>query len=435
MFIINTSFLIIILIELTYDFNNFYYIIILIMNKQLFSDASNIIDYSINEVLPNKSIKKIFNKIEKPKGKAIMIAIGKAAYTMASEFTSNFDITKGLVITKYGHAKSKLPNTEIIEAGHPILDNNSLISTSKAIDLCNNLTKDDIVYMLISGGGSSLFEYPFIDLKELQDINDYLIKSGASINEINCIRKRLSKVKGGRFAEICKPAKIINIVLSDVIGDSLDVIASGPTYPDSSSYNDVTNVIKKYNLHFNETIMNYLKKDAINSLDNIETYTIGNNSLLKKAAAEKAQSLGYKTKIIDKDITEDINNVVEYLKSLLDNNKYNNENICIIAGGELTIEVKGSGLGGRNQELACRMIPYLLDTNACMFAISSDGTDGPTNAAGGYVDKDSYNPELNEYLMNNDSYHYLEKYNKLIKIGPTGTNVCDLYCILIKNKA
>lgn len=402
------------------------------MNKQLFNDAIKIIDYSINEVLPNKSIRKIFNKIEKPKGKSIMIAIGKAAYTMASEFTSNFKITKGLVITKYGHAKSSLPNTEIIEAGHPILDNNSLLATSKAIDLCSNLTKDDVVYMLISGGGSSLFEYPLIDLINLQKINDQLIKCGASINEINCIRKRLSKVKGGKFAEICKPAKVINIVLSDVIGDSLDVVASGPTYPDTSSYNDAIEVIKKYNLSYNETILNCLKNDTAKSLDNIETYIISNNSSLKEAAATKAKLLGYNVTIINEAIVEDIDKATYLFKSIIEENLIKKDNICIVAGGEITIKVTGKGLGGRNQELACRMIPYLSNTNACMFAISSDGTDGPTDATGGYVDKDSYNEELNTYLNNNDSYHYLEKYNGLIKTGPTGTNVCDLYCILIK---
>ena len=401
------------------------------MNKNLFKDANQIIDFSINASLPN--VKKALNNFSKPKGRTIMIAIGKAAYTMASETISQIDIDEGLVITKYSHLKSSLKNTTIIEAGHPILDENSLLATSKTIQMCSNLTKDDVILFLISGGGSSLFELPLINLDKLQAINKQLINCGASINEINIIRNRLSKVKGGKFAKLCEPAKIINIILSDVIGDSLNIIASGPTNIDPSTPNDALKVIKKYNLNLDNEILELLQHDTIKELNNVENHIIGNNDLLVESAKTKAKFLGYQVIPTKQHLTCDINEAVLYFSSFLNNTNKSNSKVCIIIGGEISINVKGNGLGGRNQEFACRMAPLLINTNACFFALGSDGTDGPTNAAGGYVDKDSYDSSIDSYLKSNDSYHYLEKNNGLIITGPTLTNVCDLYCLLINN--
>lgn len=405
------------------------------MNKSLFKDANEIINYSINEVLPDKTIRTYFNNFNKPKGKTIMIAIGKAAFTMARETVSIISVDKGLVVTKYDHSKGSIPNTEIIEAGHPTPDSNSIKAAQKAIGLCSNLTSDDTVLMLISGGGSSLFELPIIDLKELQEINNELVKSGASINEINIIRKRLSKVKGGKFAEICKPAKVINIILSDIINNPLDMIASGPTYIDSSTSKEALKIIDKYKIDIKENIKELLKNESVKDLNNIETHIIGSNEDLRKAAKQKAITLGYKVVDIDKPITSDINDAVSLFKEKIDQYKDCKENICIIAGGEITVKINGDGLGGRNQEFACRMSKYITDNNICFFAIGSDGTDGPTDVAGGYVDKDTFNNELDYYLIKNDTYHFLEKYGGHIKTGPTGSNVCDLYCLLIKNNS
>lgn len=405
------------------------------MNKSLFKDANEIINYSINEVLPDKTIRTFFNNFNKPKGKTIMIAIGKAAFTMAKETVSIISVDKGLVVTKYDHSKGSISNTEIIEAGHPTPDSNSIKAAQKAIDLCSNLTSDDTILMLISGGGSSLFELPLINLEELQDINNQLIKCGASISEINTIRKRLSKVKGGKFAEICKPAKVINIILSDIINNPLDMIASGPTYIDSSTSQDALKIINKYKLEIKENTKELLKNETIKILDNIKTHIIGSNEGLRQATKHKAIALGYKVIDIENPITSDINEAVELFKEKINQYKDSKENICIIAGGEITIRINGDGLGGRNQEFACRMSKYITDSNICFFAIGSDGTDGPTDAAGGYADKDTFNNELDYYLNKNDSYHYLEKYGGHIKTGPTGSNVCDLYCLLIKNNS
>lgn len=400
------------------------------MNKDLYNDANQITNYSINEILPDKAIKKALLNYSKPKGRTILLSIGKAAYQMAKEIVLNIEIDKGIVITKYNHSKEPIQNIKIYEAGHPIVDENSIKATREAIDMCSNLTEDDLVILSISGGGSSLFENPLIELNKLKEVNNKLLKCSASIEEINTIRKRLSRVKGGKFGELCKPAKVMNIILSDIINDPLDMIASGPTYPDSSSSKEAINIINKYSLNFDQEIINLLNKETIKYLNNIESYIIGNNKILKSSAKKKAEDLGYKVINIEKPLTCNIDEAVSIFKMLLDKH-INEHNVCIIAGGEIVLEVKGNGLGGRNQELACRMAKYMKD-NVCFFAIGSDGTDGPTDAAGGYVDKNIFNSEIDNYINNNDSYHYLEKYEGLIKTGPTGSNVNDLYCLLIK---
>ena len=291
------------------------------MNKILNKDSNIIIESSLKEVLPNITVQKALKHFTKPKGKTIMIAIGKAAFTMAKETTSLIQIDKGLVVTKYNHSKGNIVNTEIIEAGHPILDENSIKATNKAISICSNLTSDDTVIMLISGGGSSLFEAPLINIEELQYINNQLIKSSATINEINTIRKRLSKVKGGKFGELCKPAKVINIILSDIINDPLDMIASGPTYPDNTNSKDAIEIINKYKLKINNNTKILLEQEPIKTLNNVETYIVGNNEQLKKAAKEKAEELNYKVYFIDKPLTSNIDDAINIFKNKIEEYK------------------------------------------------------------------------------------------------------------------
>lgn len=375
--------------------------------------------------MPEKAVSTSLASFKKPLGKTIMISIGKAAYTMAKQVLSLIDIDEGLVVTKYGHSKDPLKNTKIIESGHPLLDENSLLAANEAIKMVSNLNVNDTVIMLISGGGSSLFELPFIPLKKLQSLNDELIKSGANINEINIIRKRLSKVKGGKFGSLCYPAKVFNIILSDIINDPLDMIASGPTVPDTSSNIDAINIINKYGIKVDDQILELLNKKTTTTLNNIETFIAGNNEGLKLAAKRKAIELGYDVIYIDKPLTCDISEAVNIISSQI---KDCPNNTAIIYGGEITLNVKGNGLGGRNQELALRMIPYI-NKDTCFFSVGSDGTDGPTDAAGAYVDFDS-EKDINDYVNNNDAYHCFEKYGGLIKTGPTGTNVCDLYCVI-----
>ncbi|MDO4198500.1 MAG: DUF4147 domain-containing protein [Erysipelotrichaceae bacterium] len=395
------------------------------MNKDLYNNALSIINYSIKQSLPYEAVRNCLKDFNNPKGKTILISIGKAAYTMAKAAADTITFDKGLIITKHNHSKEPINNIEIIEAGHPIPDNNSLLAGKKAMELVKNLNKNDVVLFFISGGGSALFEDMNISLDLLKDINDQLIRSGADINEINTVRKRLSNIKGGRFAKLCEPAKVINIILSDIIGDPLDSIASGPTNPDTSTYMDAVNIIDKYHLNIDKSLLN---KEDISSLNNIENHIILNNSHLIHSAAVKARELGYDVKEINTPLTCDIYDAVSVISSYI---KEYDKDTAIIFGGEITIGVKGNGLGGRNQHLSLSLLP-LLNKNMAFFAIGSDGTDGPTDAAGGYTDYSMSSDNINDYLNDYDSYHGLDKINGLIKTGPTGTNVCDLYVLLYK---
>lgn len=398
------------------------------MIETLIKDSSLIIKTAIAEVMPQKAVAKALADIEKPIGKTIIIAIGKAAYDMAKKASEIIDYDKGLIVTKYKHSKGDIKNFTIIEAGHPILDQNSIIAGKEAIKMVNDLSTDDLVLFLISGGGSALFEVPLLELNEFQDINDQLLKCGATIEEINTVRKRLSQVKGGRFAEYCKPAKVINIILSDIIGDPLDMIASGPTVNDRSSSDQALSIIKKYKLNLSAKAQELMHHDCPHDLNNVTSKVTGNNYGLRKAAINRCKELGYKIIEIKEplcgDIKETENLLCDYLKENYD------EKTAIIASGEITVEIKGKGLGGRNQELALRLGKHLKDNDSLVFCIGSDGTDGPTDAAGAYCILDNIKEDINDYLSNNDAYHYFEKYGGLIKTGPTGTNVCDLYCIL-----
>lgn len=399
------------------------------MNETLYSDCLKIVKDSIKDVLPNKGVKNALINFNAPKGNIYMIAIGKAAFQMAKETLKHINIKKGIVITKYKHSKGKLKNTKIFEAGHPIIDENSIKATKEAIKLVSSLTKDDIVIFLVSGGGSALFEEPLIPLNELQDISDQLIKSGATIQEINTVRKRLSKVKGGKFAKLCHPAKVFNIILSDIIDSPLDMIASGPTVIDNSTYLDAIKVIKKYKINISNKTIKLLKNKNITKLNNVETHICLDNQSLKQAANKACLKLGYKTRIVEKPLTSNINQAEKYLKKYIDSIKPHS---AIIVGGEIVLKVKGKGLGGRNQEFALRLGKHLKNNDTSILCIGSDGTDGPTNVAGAYVYKSIIKKDIDNYLKNNDSYNYLKKYGGHIKTGPTGTNVCDLYMIIRK---
>lgn len=398
------------------------------MNNALYNDALNIANYAISKVKPKELLGNI--NIPKVSGKTYLVAIGKAAYQMSKEVIKHTSINKGIIITKYAHSEEKLNNIDIFEAGHPIVDQNSIIATDECIKLVSNLKSDDLVIFLISGGGSSLFESPLIPLKKLQDINNKLLKSGAKINEINTIRKRLSKVKGGKFAKIISPARVFNIIISDVINDKTDMIASGPTINDSSNKEDAIKIINKYSIDLPKDVLALLNNDCVNNLDNVETHIIGNNKLLVEAAALKAKELGYEVIKIDEPLTYDIKEACQKMLSYIDDSK---KKSIVIAGGEIVLKVSGNGLGGRNQELALRLAKELKTNNRASLCVGSDGTDGPSDAAGAIVSIDEIDEYVDSYLSRNDSYHYLDKHNCLIKIGPSGTNVCDLYCIITNN--
>lgn len=398
------------------------------------SDALKIINYAIEQVKPNEAVKKALAGKVFPNGKRILVAIGKASYEMAKTALANTDIDKGIVISKYEHNKSELKNCEMFEAGHPISDENTLKATKRALELTENLNEDDTVIFLVSGGGSALFEDSYLSLDEVRDINSQLLKSGASIEEINTIRKRLSKVKGGKFALHCKPAQIYSIVLSDIINDPLDMIASGPAYRDSSSCIDALKIIEKYNLKLSAEALKYINIETPKDITNVETVVSGSVKQLCAAAADKARQLGYSPIIIKEDEQGIAKDVGRDFALLANKQK---PNTCLIMGGETVVKIKGNGKGGRNQELALSAARYIED-NVALFSVGSDGTDGPTDAAGGYVDMDvmnnikKLNMDIDSVLADNDSYNALKQIQGLIFTGPTGTNVNDLTVALIK---
>ena len=237
------------------------------------NDGFQIINAAIESALPHSAVRKALEKETFSGGKLLLVSIGKAAWSMAKAASDMLGdkITDGVVITKYDHSKGELPNIKIYEAGHPISDENSYMATRNAIDLVTNLTSYDTVLLLISGGGSALFEAPLLEEEEIKSINEQLLASGANIVEINTIRKRLSRVKGGKFAKLCEPAKVISVILSDIIGDPLDMIASGPAHPDSSTSEEALGVVKKYGLKISEKAKSLLEQETPSQIDNVVT--------------------------------------------------------------------------------------------------------------------------------------------------------------------
>ena len=411
------------------------------------SEAYTIINESIKDVLPYQAVEKaLLNKTFT--GSIVVVSIGKAAWTMAEAAKKilGSSITKGIVVTKYEHSRGKIDGFEIIEAGHPVPDENSVLGTELAIKAVENLRATDQVIFLISGGGSALFEKPAegLTLSDMKEVTGALLKCGANIVEINTIRKHLSDVKGGRFASICAPAKVYSIVLSDVIGDRLDSIASGPAYPDSSTVEETQNIIKKYNLLFNEAILKALTRETPKALNNVETVITGSVSELCKAVAVNAKSLGYTPFILTSTLECEASEAGKFISSIAREvrckNPYGIKAPCaVIAGGETTVKIKGTGLGGRNQEIALTAAKGIAGMKETLiFSLGSDGTDGPTDAAGGMVDGETLEKlkgmglDLDEILNNNDSYHGLKAVDGLIMTGATGTNVNDVMVVLCK---
>ena len=399
--------------------------------KQLQNDVNKIINQLVLDINPYNKTLNFSKGLSLNNGKTILISIGKASWPMAKAVCDCINIDCGVVISKYNHSQGNLENIKIFEAGHPISDENGLLATDYVLKLTENLNENDNVILCISGGGSALFEKPLISLKDLQNINEQLIKSGADINEINAIRKRLSAVKAGRFALHCLPAHIETIILSDVIGNDLSTIASGPVSEDITTCKQAMDIIDKYHININEDIKELLKQETPKHIDNVKTHIIASVEQLCNYAKNICEELGYVTTVVLDNCKDDVNNIATMFKQLLDNSK---PNCAYIIGGESSVKVKGNGLGGRNSHLAllCSKIIKNRD-DVCMFAFGSDGTDGPSDAAGGVVYGDTYSQiDVEEYINNCDSYHALEKIGNLIKTGPTGSNINDIYVLLIK---
>ena len=409
------------------------------MNNELRKISDNIINAAINAVLPDEAVKRALSGKEFP-GKVILVATGKAAWQMANaaEDYLGDKIDKGVVVTKYDHVKGDINRCVCIEAGHPVPDENSFKGTQEAIDAVSNLSANDTVLFLISGGGSALFEKPLIPGEELQDITNQLLACGADIVEINTVRKRLSAVKGGKFAKICEPAQVYAIVLSDILGDPLDMIASGPACPDTSTCEDANKIIAKYNIRLSDKAKELMNIETPKQLDNVTTQINGSVRQLCSAVEKECVKYGYEPVMLTDQLCCQAKEAGSFLASIAKTHINSGRKMAFIAGGETVVNLTGHGKGGRNQEIALAASSAISGlSNVAVFSVGSDGTDGPTDAAGGYVDSDTHMElkklGIDEYevLKENDAYHALEKVGGLIKTGPTGTNVNDVAVVLI----
>ncbi len=406
------------------------------MNQKLRIDAEKVAYTAINAVMPEGAVRRALLGKQFP-GRVFLIAVGKAAPRMAQAALSvlSVPVTGGVVISKYGHIDEPISGLRCFEAGHPVPDENSVLAGEAALKLTEDLRKDDTVLFLLSGGGSALFEKPLIPLAELQDITNQLLACGADIVEINTIRKRLSAVKGGKFAAHCSPARVEAVVLSDILGDPLDSIASGPVSPDTATCADALAIARKYALRLSDAARACLLEETPKALDNVNAQVVGSVRELCRAAGEACERLGYETLFLTDQLDCEAREAGRFLSAVLRSHAKAGKKLAFLAGGETVVHLTGHGLGGRNQELALAAAEGLRGMkNACVLSVGSDGTDGPTDAAGGYVDGGTFDAlkeegfSLHEVLKNNDAYHALKAVDGLIVTGPTGTNVNDL-CI------
>lgn len=411
------------------------------ISLSLKNDAYKIIDSAINAALPDTAVKKALQGLDFSGGRLFLVSIGKAAWSMAKAAADMLGdkIDDGVVITKYDHSKGELPNIRIYEAGHPIPDDNSFAATEQAIKLVTNLSPEDKVLFLISGGGSALFEKPLVSKEVLEDITKQLLASGADIVEMNTIRKRLSAVKGGKFAKLCEPAQVFSVVLSDIIGDPLDMIASGPAYPDNSTSEQALDIVRKYNISISKEVEELLKTETPDTITNVKTMITGSVTQLCAAAEKTCRKLGYDPVVLTASLNCQAREAGSFMASIAQYHNSTDKSLAFIAGGETVVHLKGKGKGGRNQELALSAAQGIAElNNIAVFSIGSDGTDGPTDAAGGYVDTNTKKAlaekgiSIFDVLENNDAYHALKECDGLIVTGPTGTNVNDLSVLLIK---
>lgn len=410
-------------------------------NYNFRQDADLIIKRAIRDVQPDHAVRKALEKLELPQGRIVVVALGKAAWQMAraAKDVLGDRISTGVIITKYEHAKGSIEPFRIFEAGHPVPDGNSFLATRYAADLVGNLTDEDMVIMLISGGGSALFEIPLCTEEELQDMTRQLLACGADITEMNIVRKRLSAVKGGKFAKLCHPARVFAVVLSDILGDPLDMIASGPAYPDSSTVEMCREVVEKYGLALTENVKELLEKETPKKCENVTTVITGSVRQLCDSAERTCRELGYEPFVLTSCLNCVAREAGTFLGAIAKQYRDSEKPMAFFAGGETVVHLTGKGLGGRNQELALSAAEAIRGMeNVAVFSFGSDGTDGPTDAAGGFVDGSTCEKleregcRISSVLAQNDAYHALEKCDGLIKTGSTGTNVNDLACVLIR---
>lgn len=407
--------------------------------QQLRQDVFAIARAAIYAVKPDEAVKRALSNIALSEN-VYLVSVGKAAWQMAAAAVHCLEqpVKAGIVLTKYHHVMGDIPGVTCYEAGHPVPDENSYAGTDAILQMTANLSQDDTVLFLLSGGGSALFEKPLVDPEVLQKVTERMLASGADIVQVNTIRKRLSAVKGGKFAKWCSPAKIEAIILSDILGDPLDMIASGPAAADSSTCLEAMEIAEKYDLIIDATVRQCLSTETPKTVSNVHNQIVGSVKALCTAAESASRQMGYAPVFLTDQLCCEAKEAGAYLGEMLKQRCNDGKKLAFIAGGETVVRLTGNGLGGRNQELALSAARYIADIpNIALISVGSDGTDGPTDAAGGYVDGSTFADlkkqgfDYDSVMGNNDSYHALKAVNGLVITGPTGTNVNDVVIGLI----
>jgi glycerate 2-kinase len=388
----------------------------------------------------------------------LVVGCGKAAAKMALAIEDLLGdrVTGGIVVVKYGYALS-LERIKVVEAGHPIPDEAGVDGAHQIIELVRTAGENDLVLFLISGGGSALLPDPAdgLTLAEKQRTTQMLLQSGATIQEVNAVRKHISKLKGGRFAKLVAPANLVSFILSDVVGDSLEAIASGPTVADSTTYGDCLEIVRRYDLtdKMPHAVVNLLRRGAEGAVDEtpkpseavfqkVQNVIIGSNRTALNGAERQAKILGYQTRVLSSSVEGESRTVAKshaaLVKEIARRRQPLRRPACVISGGETTVTIRGDGLGGRNQEFALAAAVEIdgLD-GVIILSAGTDGTDGPTDAAGAIVDASTVQRgrarglDATAFLARNDSYHFLKATDDLLITGPTFTNVMDLQVMLV----
>lgn len=412
-------------------------------------DALKIVYGAIQRVLPESAVKEALAdaafSVRRGKGRVVVAAVGKAAWRMARAAAGFLgrDLSGGAVVTKYGHSMGPIDGLEIFEAGHPLPDGNTLRATEALLRRVRGLGPDDTVLFLVSGGGSALFERPMdgVTLDDLVAVTEQLLACGADIVEVNRIRKRLSSVKGGRFAQVAAPAHVYAVVLSDVLGDRLDSIASGPAWPDASTAEEALATVRKYGISLRPGLEELLRLETPKSLGNVTAVVTGSVGALCSAAEDAARGLGYAPLVLTTTLDCEARGAGAFLAALAREVRASGRPVeapcALILGGETVVRLTGRGRGGRNQELALSAARGIAGLDGTIVvSVGSDGTDGPTDAAGGIVDGGTADLlrgrgiDVERALADNDSYTALSAADSLVVTGPTGTNVNDLALVL-----
>lgn len=418
--------------------------------ERLREDAEAIVREAIEAVLPEAAVREALRRGEIAerlgRGRVVLAAIGKAAWRMARAAVDQLGPgLGGALVTKHGHSMGDIEGVEVFEAGHPLPDEGSVRGAEAILRHVQGLGPDDTVLFLVSGGGSALFELPApgVSLADMADVTSQLLACGAGIVEINTIRKRLSSVKGGRFAQLCAPAHVSMIVLSDVLGDPLDAIASGPAWPDASTSEEALSIVERYGLSLSPAMMEALRHETPKELDDVEAVVTGSVSELCRAAMRAAEARGYASLLLTSSLDCEAREAGAFLASVAREARASGAPLsppcAIVAGGEPVVHVRGKGMGGRAQELALAAARGIAGLEGVVVAsVGSDGTDGPTDAAGGIVDGStsdrlrSAGLDLGAMLDDDDAYRALSAVGSLIVTGPTGTNVNDLSLVLLR---